>query len=346
MNALLQCLHGVGAGVCEGAKMMSRVKIWRGVVLALAVVVLAATGYWLWSRAPAGLPEGFVSGNGRVEATEADVASKLAGRVTEMLVQEGDKVAQGAVVARLDTADLQAQWVQAQAEVKKATDGIAEADAGVARNLSELALSKATLARTEELVARRFLSAQRLDADRAAVAVAKAGLQLARAKVDSSRSAKLAAEAAQARVEALLADGVLTAPLAGRVLYRLVEPGEVVGAGGKVLTLVDLSDVYMTVFIASQQAGRLEIGGEARILPDAWGGEAIPARVSFIADKAQFTPREVETRSEREKLMFRVKLRVEPEWLAAHGERIKPGMAGEAVLRLDASQPWPVQLQP
>lgn len=325
--------------------MISRVKLWRGVLLAL-IVVLAVGAWWLWGRGPAGLPAGFVSGNGRVEATEADVASKLAGRVAEMLAREGDRVEQGAVVARLDTADLQAQLAQARAEVRKAADGIAESEAGVARARSDLVLAQATLARTEELVARRFLSAQRLDGDRAAAAAARAGLKTAQAKVESSRSAKLAAEAAENRVATLLADGDLKAPIAGRVLYRLVEPGEVVGAGGKVATLVDLSDVFMTVFVASQQAGKVEIGGEARILPDAWGGEAIPARVSFVADKAQFTPREVETRSERDKLMFRVKLRVEPQWLAANAERIKPGMAGVAVLRLDASQPWPAQLKP
>ena len=116
-------------------------------------------------------------------------------------------------------------------------------------------------------------------------------------------------------------------------------------AGGKLLTLVNLSEVHMSVFLPSERAGQLKVGADARIVMDAWPDRAIAARVSFVSDEAQFTPREVETRSERaRKLMFRVKVSVDPAWLEANAARVKPGMAGMAWLRLDSAVPWPTTL--
>ena len=115
-------------------------------------------------------------------------------------------------------------------------------------------------------------------------------------------------------------------------------------AGGKVLTLVDLSDMYMTVYLPTDLAGQLAIGSEARIVLDAYPDQPVPATVSFVAPKAQFTPREVETRSEREKLMFRVKVRPDASWLAAHRDLAKGGMPGVAYLRKDPALVWPAFL--
>ena len=115
---------------------------------------------------------------------------------------------------------------------------------------------------------------------------------------------------------------MLKSPIAGRVLYRLAEPGEVLAAGGKVLTVLELTDVYMTIFLPTALAGRIAVGSEARIVLDAVPQYVIPATISFVAARAQFTPKDVETRTEREKLMFRIKVRIDPELL---GQVSRPG---------------------
>ncbi len=308
-----------------------------------AVLVLAAVAAYVTLRPAAG-PAGFTSGNGRLEATEVDVATKMAGRVAEILPKEGDLVARGQILARLDLDELQAQSRESVAQVAQAEASGGEARAAIARYAADLALAKANLERTRQLVAKNFISAERLDRDASAVQVAESALAGARSRIGQADAAARGAQARVERMDAVLADGKLKAPVAGRVLYRLAEPGEVLGAGAKLLTLLDLSDVYMTVYLSTDLVGRLIIGDEARIFLDAQPDAAIPARVAFVADRAQFTPREVETRSEREKLMFRVKLRVDSTWLAANAARVKPGMPGLAWVRLDQNQPWPLKL--
>uniref|UniRef100_UPI000AA1736C HlyD family secretion protein n=1 Tax=Desulfosarcina cetonica TaxID=90730 RepID=UPI000AA1736C len=140
-------------------------------------------------------------------------------------------------------------------------------------------------------------------------------------------NATAAIDAVKARIDEIqsfIDDSTLTAPVDGRVLYRLAEPGEVLGAGGRVLTLLDVSDVTMTIFLPTDQAGRVDLGSDARIVLDALPDVVIPARVSFVAPKAQFTPKDVETRTEREKLMFRVKVRIDPELLRPMPRRSRP----------------------
>ena len=312
-------------------------------LLVLAAVVIVAVVAYMALR-PADTPAGFASGNGRLEATEVDVSTKMAGRVADIQPKEGDPVARGQILARLDLADLQAQSRESVAQVAQAEAGGGEARAAIARYEADLKLAKANLERTRQLVAKNFISADRLDRDASAVQVAASALAGARSRIGQADAAAGAARARVERMEALLADGSLKAPVAGRVLYRLAEPGEVLGAGGKLLTLLDLSDVYMTLYLPTELVGRLAMGDEARIFLDAQPDAAIPARVAFVADRAQFTPREVETRTEREKLMFRVKVRVDPAWLAANGARVKPGMPGVAWVRLDAGRPWPQKL--
>jgi HlyD family secretion protein len=148
------------------------------------------------------------------------------------------------------------------------------------------------------------------------------------------------------QVGAQIAEYTLKAAVSGRVLYRLVESGEVVGAGGNVLTLLDLDNIYMEIFLPAAAASRLEIGAEARIVIDALPEYVIPARVSFVSPEAQYTPKQVETQSEREKLMFRVKLRVPSEVVAPHVKKVKTGVRGVAYVRLDESVAWPAYLAP
>jgi len=312
--------------------------------LLAAAAVAVSIHFYLQPRA--GLPAGIVDGNGRLEATEVDVASKLAGRLSELLPHEGDLVAAGAVVGRLDADDLQAQLRAAQAQVEQARQALAQSQAGVRKSRSDVSLAGKTLQRSEELVGRGFISRNKLDSDRTGMEGARAGMAQAQGKVGEAEAAVLAAQARVEALQATLADSELKAPVSGRVLYRLAEPGEVLAAGGKALTLVDLDDMFMSIYLSTETAGRVALGAEARILLDALPGQPIPASVTFVAPKAQFTPREVETQSEREKLMFRVKLRADPAWLAAHRDLAKGGMPGVGYVRLDAAVAWPAELQP
>jgi HlyD family secretion protein len=312
--------------------------------LLAAAVVAVSIHFYLQPRA--GLPTGIADGNGRLEATEVDVASKLAGRLRELLPHEGDRVEAGAVVGRLDADDLQAQLRAAQAQVEQARQALAQSQAGVRKSRSDVSLAGKTLQRSEELVGRGFISRNKLDSDVTGMEGARAGMAQAQGKVGEAEAAVLAAQARVEALQATLADSELKAPVSGRVLYRLAEPGEVLAAGGKALTLVDLDDMFMSIYLSTETAGRVALGAEARIVLDALPGQPIPASVTFVAPQAQFTPREVETRSEREKLMFRVKLRADPAWLAAHRDLAKGGMPGVGYVRLDSAVVWPASLQP
>ena len=324
---------------------MNRSRFGKILLFALILASTAAVGFYLYQQRPAGLPAGFGSGNGRLEAIEVDVATKFAGRLSELGPGEGDMVEAGGVVARLDADDLRAQLRAAEAQVVQARQAVAETQAGVRKSRSDVALAGKTLKRSQELVARGFISRTKLDTDQTAMEGAQAAMAQAQSRVGEADAAVAAAEAKVDSLKVALNDTALKAPINGRVLYRLAEPGEVLAAGGKTLTLLDLTDMYMTIYLPADKAGQVALHSEARIVLDALPGEAIPATVSFVAPKAQFTPREVETKTEREKLMFRLKIKPDPAWLAAHRDLAKGGMPGVAYVRLDANAPWPANLQ-
>ncbi|MFV3304894.1 HlyD family secretion protein [Pseudomonas sp. NY15181] len=352
--------------------MAGNAKSWR--TRGLIVVVAAVLAALAWQTfKPTGLGEGFASGNGRIEATEVDVATKLPGRVAEILVDEGDFVKAGQVVAKMDTQVLQAQLAQAQAEVRQAQNAKLTAESLVAQRTSEKATAEAVVAqrqaeltaaqkrfsRTEQLVRRNALPQQQLDDDRAAlqsaqaalaasrsqVVSAQAGIAAARSQVIEAQSAIEAATASTVRLQADIDDSLLKAPRNGRVQYRVAQPGEVLAAGGKLLNMVDLADVYMTFFLPSGQAGKVELGQEVHLVIDAVPQYVIPAKVSYVASVAQFTPKTVETANEREKLVFRVKARLDPALLAKYITYVKTGVPGMAYLRLDPQVEWPAHLQ-
>lgn len=334
------------------------------------VVIVAAIGWW--TLRPAGVPEGFAASNGRIEATEVDIATKIAGRIDAILVSEGQFVRQGDVLAKMDTRVLQEQRLEAIAQIKEAESAVAAARALLEQRQSEMRAAQSVVkqrdaeldsvskrhVRSKSLSQRGAVSAQQLDDDRAAAESARAALESAKAQVSASNAAIEAArtniiqaqtrvEAAQAterRIQADIDDSELKAPRDGRVQYRVAEPGEVLAAGGRVLNMVDLSDVYMTFFLPTEQAGLLKVGGEARLVLDAAPDLRVPATISFVASVAQFTPKTVETRDERLKLMFRVKARIPQELLQQHLEYVKTGLPGMAWVRLDEQKAWPDDL--
>jgi len=315
----------------------------RSLLLLAAVVLVAAgaAGTLWWRNHQNDLPDFIASGNGRIEAEEVHVATKYAGRVAEVLVNEGDMVEAGQVLARMDTSELRAELAAAKASIAQAQENVVEARAQIIQRESELKFAEQELERADTLVKKGHISQQQADQKRTDRETAQAALDAARARLASTQAAVEAARAQAERIDTQIADSTLAAPRAGRVQYRLAEPGEVLASGGRVVTLLDLTDVYMTIFLPTGEIGRLLVGSEARIVLDAVPQYVIPATVSFISAEAQFTPREVETRSEREKLMFRVKVKIAPALLNEHIEKVRTGLPGEAYVMLGGGGAWP-----
>jgi len=345
----------------------------KNLLLGAMVIVIALLAWGIWYKVRSTDPgDGFVSGNGRIEATEIDVATKYSGRVVDISAREGDFVKAGQVLAQMQIDVLNAQHGEARAQQQQAVAAVASAEAQVKMRESDMAASQAVLVQRESDLdnAKRRLgrsqtlsregaaSIQQLDDDLASVRNAEAALAAAKAQVAAAQSAIIAAKsqvngtratvtataATVTRIEADITDSQLKAPSDGRVQYRVSQPGEVLGSGGKVLNMVDLSDVYMTFFLPETVAGKVALGSEVRILLDAAPGYVIPAQVSFVSSVAQFTPKTVETTSERQKLMFRVKARIAPELLIQHLKQVKTGLPGVAWVRLDAQASWPQSL--
>lgn len=347
----------------------------KSTVIKWIVAAAILIGLWFaWQQLnPEELSDDFASGNGRIEATEINVAAKYAGRLEEVLVEEGDFVHAGQALAKMQITTLEAQHDEARAVLKEAKQTVATALAQIALRESELAAAKAVVKQREaDLGARssRYersrrlsregaASKQELDDDRAqllsaeaAVVAAKAQVIAATAAVDAAKSEQAstesrvqAAEATVARIVADIEDSTLVSPRDGRVQIRLAEPGEVLAAGGRVINLVDLADVSMTFFLPEMVAGRLAIGSEARLVLDAAPNIAIPAYITFVASTAQFTPKTVETASERQKLMFRVKAQIPAELLQQYLEYVKTGLPGEAFVKVNPEAEWPAHLQ-
>lgn len=316
------------------------------VIAAIVVVGLIAAGgaYFLWKQHQAtALPEGIVGINGRLEATQVDIATKIAGRVIEIVPREGDMVATGSVVARLDKAELEAQLAQGEAEAQRARETLARAEADVQARKAEQTFAQQELDRAEALVQKGWVTREKHDLRKQEMASATAAFTAATKAIDEAQAVVKAADANVARLQALLNDTTIISPVRGRVQYRLIEPGAVLSAGGRIVTVLDLSDVYTTIFLPASVAGQLKIGEEARVVFDAAPQYAFPATVSFVAPESQFTPKSVETQSEREQLYFRVKLKA-PLPLLVTEEQVKAGLRGMAYVRVDPATAWPAWL--
>ncbi|WP_102798208.1 HlyD family secretion protein [Bowmanella denitrificans] len=308
----------------------------------VAVVAAVAGGIWWWSQPQ--LPQGIISTNGRLEATQIEVATKVAGRVEEVLVQEGQMVHRGDLLARLDNQQLLAKQAELQSKVEQAMLAVEEAKAGAEQRQSQLTLAQSELKRIQALVAQKLLSQDKLDQAKAQFDSASAALKLANASTERLLASVSEAKAAQQELQSLLDDTQIRAPGNGRVQYKLAQAGEVLAAGGRLVTLLDLSDVYMTVFLPADVVGKLGMNEEARLILDPIPNYVVPAKVSFIAADAQFTPKSVETRDARDSLMFRVKLAIDPALLDKYQEKVKTGVRGMAYVRDSADTPWPASL--
>ena len=317
----------------------------RRVLIVLVLLALAALGArvaWLNLAGNHGAPPGFALSNGRTEATEVIVATKLPGRLAEVRVREGDEVKAGDLLARMDTREIEAARAQAEAEQRRAEEHLRYVDALLAQSKSELDFAQKSYERAARLLTSRSVSEDQVDEARNRQQVAASALQAVRVQRVEAEAAIEAARAKVDQIRVQIEDSALLAPRNGRIQFRLAEPGEVLGAGGRVLTLIDLDDSYMTFFLPERDAGRVAIGAEARIVLDAFPDRPVAARISFVAEEAQFTPKTVETAHERQKLSFRLKAHIDvPEKYRAFA---KPGLPGVCYVRLDPSAEWPAWL--
>lgn len=291
------------------------------------------------------MPEGIVKTNGRIEATQVDVAAKYPGRLVDITVEEGSEVKAGQVVGRVSSPEYEAQLRAAQSNVEKAKQALAEAESLITQRNAVLAAAKSDFERGKELIGKQVITQQTFDQRQRNYEGAEASVKGAIAQRDQAEAAIKNTQAEVERIEAILHDLVLVSPRTGRVQYQLARNGEVIAAGGKVLTILDLQDVYMTIFLPAAVAGKLDIGGEARIILDPAPQYVVPANVSFVAADAQFTPKTVETSEEREKLMFRAKLQLDAGVLKQYSSRVKTGVRGLGIVRTNSATPWPDDLQ-
>jgi HlyD family secretion protein len=317
----------------------------RIAVMVAALVGAGGGGYYWWQHVRSQLPPGIAFGNGRLEADAINIDTKYAGRIAELFADEGDFVKGGQVVARMDTQDRAASLKKAQAQVKQASRAVEEAEANVKQQQSQTLLAQQEYDRAAYLVQKGFQTKEVMDQRQQQLDGAKAALSAANLRVIEFQHALDAATHDVELYSVEIADNTLVAPREGRIQYRVANVGEVLPAGGHVFAMLDTAYVYMDIYLPTEQAGKVRFGADARIVLDAYPNVAIPAKVSFIASQAQFTPKIVETQNERDKLMFRIRVRVDPDRLRGRAEIVRSGLPGVAYVLTDPATQWPPSLQ-
>jgi len=323
----------------------SKKKLIQIIVAAVIVTAGTALGFNYWNALKNAVPEGIAYGNGRVEAKLVDIVAKDALRIKEILVDEGNKVMPGQVLVRLDANTFEAQLAEANLKVSTAEERVASLKFAVVKHKSLVENAQIEYERTRKLVEANALSQREFDARTTDLQTSQAAYDEAVAQLNTAKQEVEVAKAGAATIQTHIDDATLKSPVLGRVLYRLAEPGEMLAAGGKALTLVNLEDVYMEIYLPSEQAAVIKNGADARITVDFAPGRAAVGYVSFVSPEAQFTPKQVETRTERDKLMFRVKIQVPKESVAAYIDHIKTGIRGVGYVKIKDSAVWPSWLE-
>lgn len=335
----------------------------------LIIAALAGGGYWYYQQQQNknAEPAGIAHSNGRLELERMDVASLYAGRVQSLEVEEGQNVEAGALLATLSSDTTKANYSGAEASVNSAKASVnsakakqRQAEKAIDRALAQIKAQQQQLKTAQldvdnavKLRRDNLISKSELQKRIAARDAAKAQLEAAKSvrnEAEASRSqakaaiaqAKAVVAQAESQVEQLssvLGDLNITAPKAGRVQYKLVEVGNVIAAGSKVVSLLDLDDVSMNLFLPAPVVNKVALNSEARIKLD--GLDAIfPAKVTYVAADAQFTPKFVETESERSKLMFKVKLKIPKDIAHKYSNYLKGGMTGNGYLLTEPNANW------
>ena len=315
------------------------------IVMVLIILggVAGAGGWWWYERQTEPLPEGIVGINGRFELGRMDVASLYPGRIEALPVIEGQEIAAGQLVAKLSSEEVQARLKAARAAKERATQTVARAQAETAARKERQRLAEMELKNAKALKKDALVSPVEVERRQRALSGEAYAVNASRAAEAEARAAIREAEAQIQRIASVTNDLEIRAPRAGRIEYRIAELGRVIPAGGKVVTMLDPSDAYMSLFLPTYTLGQVRMGNDARIILD--GIDAVfPAKVSFVASEAQFTPKYVETKDERTKMMYRVKLRLPADIALKHKDLLKGGLTGNGYVRLTNDVPWPPSL--
>jgi HlyD family secretion protein len=300
--------------------------------------------YFEASQNKAIVSDAFAYGNGRIASTEVMVSPKVAGRVETIYVQEGDIVQKGQKLAKLDTKELEAQLQLVYAQMGQAKENKNHALALLEQKQSELELASKNFKRAQTLRKKEAISELSYEQEETNYKSALASQKAAKANVAQASEAINVAKAQAAILQVTLDESTLYAPVKGRVLYKLAQGGEVVGGGQNLLVLLDLLDTYMSIYLSTSQAGKIDFGSEARIVLDALPDVVIPAKVTFVSPQAQFTPKQIETQDERAKLMFRIKVNIDTTLLEEHINKVKTGLPGVVYIPIKADAIWPEAL--
>jgi len=295
--------------------------------------------------------------NGRLEAPLVDLAPKVAGRVVEVLVREGDRVKAGDVLVRLDLGETaiaverDKQGVQSAAarlEDLKLGSRDAElraAEQEIADRKAAVELAKPELERQQVLLSKNVGTPRDVDVARAALERAEANLRMSEERLKLLQEGFRKWQTEQARVDVDRAKSVLKqsetvakeseirAPADGVVLHRMAEPGLLLGPGSPALTLAFANRLYVRTFVPETQMGRVKQGQPAEVTVDAFPGRRFPGRVTEISPDAEFTPKPVETRRERVNLVYAAKVDLDGGW----NEPLVPGQPAEVAVT--AAQP-------
>jgi len=316
------------------------------------IVVLAVAALALPSCRRA-KDDGMVHLNGRIEAPTVDLGPKVAGRVVEVLVREGDRVAAGALLVRLDLGETAVAVEREQAGVRSAAARAEDLQAGsrpeeisvaaaevsdrsAAVNLAEKEASRQRFLLDKKVGTQRDYDRARTDLERARAAQRASRERLELAQAGARRKQSEAAQAETQRAQAILKqsmtvarEGEVRAPAAGVIVHRLAEPGQLVGAGQPAVTMAFADRLYVRTFIPEASLGRVRMGMPARVRVDAFPGREFAARVTEISPEAEFTPKAVETKQERVNLVYAAKADLDRGW----GEPLVPGQPAEVTVR-------------
>lgn len=309
-------------------------------IIMIVVAIIVAIGF-IYKNSLKNKNEYIIKGNGRIEGREISISTKFSGRILELKVDEGDVVQKGDLLAVLDSRSLSANLDAEKAKAEEIEKQIISTSADIQATESDVKFYQKEVSRSKTLIRQNFSSQLELDKNINYLEKAEAklaGLQADKKALQASHDSLLASIKAK---EIDLGDMEIYAPADGVILYKLVENGEMLANNGKLFVMYNPDDLYMTIYMSSNQAGQVKIGEEAMIKLDAYKNKVFPATVTFVAENAEFTPKEVETQQEREKLVFRIKVTLDDN----SKREAKPGMPGEGFIKIDDSKEWPTDLQ-
>lgn len=317
--------------------------------LIIVGLVLLASAFTLWFFFREGEVKGILEASGQVRGTEVTVSSKLPGRVESLKVKEGQAINAGDLIVRISSEEIEARIEQARAQVDasshrihQARESLKRGEADVKEAKSQRDLAGSDYDRYSDLIKKGLVSRSefdvaeaRLKSSGARLEAAKKGREEARAAYETTKNQVDEAAARVKEVEAILKDTEIYAPSNGTVINKLVEEGEMVAVGAPVATLIDLSDIYVKVYIPEKDIGKIRLGNPARMYADAFPGRSFEGDVTEISQKAEFTPKEVHMKEERTKLVFGVKVRIKnPEGY------LKPGMPVDVKIKWMENASW------